>query len=113
MPSPDRPGTFESLKQLLYRAPIGLIQTSLDGDVETLNPMSAQLLLPLSRDGSLDNLFTVLERFAPEVRELVDAFRAPNGVICDAVRIQLDAGVVGNSSPQFSRSACSSSTSST
>ncbi|MGA2779627.1 MAG: EAL domain-containing protein [Steroidobacteraceae bacterium] len=101
MPSPDRPGTFESLKQLLYRAPIGLIQTSLDGDVETLNPMSAQLLLPLSRDGSLDNLFTVLERFAPEVRELVDAFRAPNGVICDAVRIQLDAGVVGNSSPQF------------
>ncbi len=94
-------GTYESLIQMLYRAPIGLIQTACNGAIEILNPMSAQLLMPLSRDGSLDNLFTVLENFAPEVRELVDGFKQPNGVVCDSVRIRLDAGVVGNSAPQI------------
>jgi hypothetical protein len=39
--------------QFLYGAPIGLVQTTLEGEVEMINPTSAQLLMPLSSDGSL------------------------------------------------------------
>ena len=52
--------------QFLYRAPIGLVQTTLDGTVEMINPMSASLLMPLSRTGNLDNLFVVLDAVAPQ-----------------------------------------------
>lgn len=46
----------EALLHFLYIAPIGLAQTSLDGEVVMMNPLSAQLLLPLSRTGDLTNL---------------------------------------------------------
>ena len=39
--------------QLLYRAPIGLVQTTLDGEITMINPMSAQLLMPLAPGGDL------------------------------------------------------------
>ena len=31
----------EALMQFLYRAPIGLVQTTLAGEIEMINPMSA------------------------------------------------------------------------
>jgi hypothetical protein len=65
---------YEALVQFLYRAPIGLVQTSLDGTVDMLNPMSSSLLMPLVRDGSMDNLFTVLQGVAPQLRELAESF---------------------------------------
>jgi len=83
---------YEALVQFLYRAPIGLVQTSLDGAVEMLNPMASNLLMPLARDGGLDNLFTVLDDVAPQVRTLADAFAEPTGVVCDALRVPLGAG---------------------
>ena len=55
----------EALMQFLYRAPIGLAQTTLAGEIEMINPMSARLLMPLSRDGGLDNLFEVLDGLRP------------------------------------------------
>lgn len=76
--------TYESLLQFLYRTPIGLVQTSPDGDIEMINPMASRLLMPLSRDGSLDNLFTVLEDVAPQLRTLVA------GADCEALRIALE-----------------------
>jgi diguanylate cyclase (GGDEF)-like protein len=76
--------TYESLLQFLYRTPIGMVQSSADGDVEMINPMASRLLMPLSRDGSLDNIFTVLEQVAPQLRTLVaDAD-------CEALRIVLE-----------------------
>ncbi len=48
----------DALMQFLYRAPIGLVQTALNGQIEMLNPMSAQLLMPLSRECILDNLMS-------------------------------------------------------
>ena len=39
---------YEALVQFLYRAPIGLVQSSLDGAVEMLNPMASNLLMPLA-----------------------------------------------------------------
>ena len=89
-PNADLTDTTEALMQFLYRAPIGLAQTSLGGDIEMVNPMSAQLLLPLSPNGSLDNLFTTLEAVAPQLRQLVADFTAPSGVICEAMRLRLD-----------------------
>ena len=59
----------EALMQFLYRAPIGLLQTTLDGTIEMINPMSASLLMPLSRDGTLDNLFVAFEAVAPQFRQ--------------------------------------------
>ena len=90
---------YEALVQFLYRAPIGLVQAGLDGAVDMLNPMSSNLLMPLARDGSLDNLFTVLRDVAPELRGLVDAFEAPSGVVCESLRLQLG-GVAAPGAPQ-------------
>jgi diguanylate cyclase (GGDEF)-like protein len=80
---------YEALVQFLYRAPIGLVQAGLDGTVDMLNPMSSSLLMPLARDGSLDNLFTVLQDVAPQLRAMTAAFDAPSGVVCEGLRVEL------------------------
>ncbi|MBC8008442.1 MAG: sensor domain-containing diguanylate cyclase, partial [Prolixibacteraceae bacterium] len=54
----------EALIQFLYMAPVGIIQTSINGAIWLMNPISAQLLMPLARDGDLANLFTALESVA-------------------------------------------------
>ena len=73
----------EALIQFLYLAPTGLVQASLDGAIAMMNPVAAQLLMPLSADASLDNLFTALETVAPDLRHLCDDFAAPQGIVCD------------------------------
>ena len=78
---------YEALVQFLYRAPIGLVQTDLAGTVDMLNPMASNLLMPLARDGGLDNLFAVLDAVAPQVRQMAGAFDEPSGVVCDALRV--------------------------
>ena len=77
---------YESLMQFLYRAPIGLVQTTL-GAVEMIDPSSARLLMPLSNDGSLDNLFDVLEGVAPQLRSQAQAAQREGDVVCDALRV--------------------------
>jgi diguanylate cyclase (GGDEF)-like protein len=59
---------YDALIQFLYQAPIGLLQTELDGEITMINPMAASLLMPLTRAGALTNLFDVLEPFAPGLR---------------------------------------------
>ncbi|MGJ7916299.1 diguanylate cyclase [Massilia sp. LXY-6] len=85
----------EALIQFLYLAPVGLVQTGIDGEIVMINPISAQLLMPLSRDGSLTNLFTALEDVAPELRHLCAMFTRPSGMICDGLHIQLNSGSAG------------------
>ena len=68
-PVPAAPdGAYEALMQFLYRAPVGLAQVAPDGQIEMINPMAAQLLMPLSANGNLDNLFVTLEIVAPALR---------------------------------------------
>jgi diguanylate cyclase (GGDEF)-like protein len=69
------------------------VQTSLEGNVEMLNPMASSLLMPLAPDGGLDNLFTVLEQVAPQLRGLTAGYELPSGVLCEAMRLPL--GAVG------------------
>jgi len=86
---PENNDAYEALVQFLYRAPIGLVQASLDGTVDMLNPMSSSLLMPLAHDGSLDNLFSVLQDVVPQLPGMVAAFDAPSGVVCEGLRLQL------------------------
>ena len=80
---------YETLVQFLYRAPIGLAQTTLDGTVEMLNPMASNLLMPLATDAGLDNLFAVLAPVAPQLPAMVEAFIEPSGMICEGLRLPI------------------------
>ena len=92
---------LEALIQFMYLAPVGLAQTSLDGEIAMANPLSAQLLMPLSRTGELSNLFTALESVAPELRHLTARFKPASGMVCEAVHLQISAGVRGKSDPKM------------
>ena len=97
----DNAAANEALIQFLYRAPIGLVQIDADGAIEMLNPMSSSLLMPLARDGNLDNLFGVLDAVAPELRQMTALFAEPAGVICESFRIDLGAIDDGHPRPQY------------
>jgi diguanylate cyclase (GGDEF)-like protein/PAS domain S-box-containing protein len=97
----DVAAEYEALLQFMYLAPVGLVQTSPDGEIVFMNPLSAQLLMPVSRDGALNNLFTALENVAPDLRHLAASFVAPQGSVCDAMRLQVNAGIAGSSDPKL------------
>jgi diguanylate cyclase (GGDEF)-like protein/PAS domain S-box-containing protein len=92
---------LEALIQFMYLAPVGLAQTTLDGEIAMANPLSAQLLMPLSRTGELTNLFAALEGVAPEMRHLVARFQPASGMVCEGMPLQLSAGVRGKSDPKW------------
>lgn len=91
----------EALIQFLYLAPVGLVQANIHGEVAMMNPIAAQLLMPLSRDGGLDNLFVALESVAPELRSVVARHAEPYGKVCDGLHICLDAGGGARRAPQI------------
>ena len=80
---------YEALIQFLYIAPIGLMQASVDGEILMVNPLCSQLLMPLSRDGDLSNLYTALEGVAPDLRSRVQAFEGPHGMICEGWELRV------------------------
>lgn len=82
---------YESLVAFLYQAPIGLLQTTSDGEVAMLNPMAAQLLLPLAPGGALHDLFAVLDPLAPELRFEAARQTEPGAVIASARRVSVPA----------------------
>ncbi len=85
--------------QFLYQAPIGLVQTTLDGEITMINPMSAQLLMPLARNGDLSNLFDVLRESAPQLRDQAAAAPYPGGDVCDGLRVSVGPPRVGDEIP--------------
>ena len=86
---------FEALLQFLYLAPVGLVQTRLDGEVLMINPLCVQLLLPLARDGELGNLFAALQGLAPDLALRVAGFEAGQGKVCEGLLLPVTAGVPG------------------
>ena len=60
-----------------------------------INPLAAQLLLPLTRTRMLQNLFDALEGCAPELRNLVAQFPEESGSICQQHRIHVSASGPG------------------
>jgi diguanylate cyclase (GGDEF)-like protein/PAS domain S-box-containing protein len=79
----------EALMQFLYLAPVGLVQAGIDGEIVMINPISAQLLMPLSPDGCLTNLFTALEGVAPGLRLECAQYPKSNGMVFEGVHIHL------------------------
>ena len=88
--SSDFRDEHEALIQFLNSVPVGLVEAALDGTIGMINAISAQLLMPLSRDGTLANLFTALENVVPSLRPLCADFSPPRGIICDAMYIHLN-----------------------
>jgi len=82
---------YDALIQFLYQAPIGLLQTAVDGEITMINPMAASLLMPLAPDGNLVNLFDALALVAPGLRERAAAHARPGETICDMLQVTLPA----------------------
>ena len=79
----------EALMQFLYQAPVGLVECSASGEITMINPMAAQLLMPLASDGQLGNLFDLLAPLAPDLHGRVQASGSEPGTIFDALRLRL------------------------
>jgi predicted signal transduction protein with EAL and GGDEF domain len=91
---------YHALMQFLYRVPIGLVQTAGNGAVEMMNPMASQLLMPLARNGALDNVFDILQQTAAGLGNRTDTVDHPAGVIAEAQRISVPAGKPGETEPR-------------
>ena len=90
----------EALLQFLYMAPIGLVQARLDGEILMVNPLCAQLLMPLVPDGALDNLFTALQAVAPDLRHRATSFPDSHGMVCEALQLPIAASRGTSAGPQ-------------
>jgi PAS domain-containing protein len=90
----------EALIQFLYMAPIGLVQLRADGEITMVNPLCAQLLMPLSRNGGMSNLFVALEGVAPDLRNRAESFPESSGTICDTMHLHVDTGRSGRRDTQ-------------
>jgi diguanylate cyclase (GGDEF)-like protein len=97
--SDNRAEAHEALMQFLYQAPIGLVQATLDGEITMINPMAAQLLMPLAPGGDLGNLFDVLHARVPQLRTQSAEAPYPGGEVCDALRVALCAAAAGEQVP--------------
>lgn len=78
--------TEQDLLQFLYRSPVGLIDADAEGAIALMTPMAAQLLLPLARTASMDNLFDALAVALPGLRARVAAHGPTAGPVCVAQR---------------------------
>jgi diguanylate cyclase (GGDEF)-like protein/PAS domain S-box-containing protein len=90
MNADDEQAEYEALLQFLYIAPIGVAQATLDGHIVMANPLCAQLLMPLSNNGELENLFDALQDVAPDLRHRVRDYQGAQGSICDSVLLRID-----------------------
>ena len=97
----DLKSDYESLLQFMYMAPVGLVQMQDNGHIVMINPYSANLLLPITPNGDLLNLFTTLKDIAPELQNLCTNFTKKRGQICDSLRVQLSAGIPGKEDARF------------
>jgi diguanylate cyclase (GGDEF)-like protein len=77
----------DSLLKFLHLAPIGLVQCNLAGEIDTINPMAASLLMPMAPDASMGNVFDTLHQAAPQLRAKVAAYAQEQGEIDEAIRI--------------------------
>ncbi|MGF1454157.1 MAG: diguanylate cyclase [Alphaproteobacteria bacterium] len=85
----DLEAEHEALLQFLYLCPVGIVQIDLHGVIELANPAATRLLMPITPNGQLVNLFDVLSNVMPEIRSLSDAMDRKRGVVCQGREIDL------------------------
>ena len=83
---------FEELLQFLYLAPVGIVKFSAEGTVDLINPMAAQILLPLLPEGDLAKLYVSLAILVPDLRQRVGDFADNSGAILDQQRLETRVG---------------------
>ncbi len=81
----------QALLAFVNAAPVGVVQITRNGDVDMINAFSAMMLMPLSRNGMLSNLFEVLDPVLPALRAHIEAFGPAHGLVCDNLRLDLNA----------------------
>lgn len=82
----------ERLLEFLYACPVGLVECDASGTIAVVNPHAMQHLFPLAGERDIDNLFSILERHAPEIRTMVADHPRDTGRVCDGHRITVDLG---------------------
>lgn len=92
-PAPDEGEglTRDELLRFVYTSPQAMLLTSADGRVRLMSAGAVSLLMPLSADGSVDDLFALLEPHEPRLRALVrEALDGP-GRRLEALRVAVPA----------------------
>jgi diguanylate cyclase (GGDEF)-like protein/PAS domain S-box-containing protein len=79
----------EALLQLLYLCPVGISKLDAYGSIELINPCAAEMLMPLTANRRLTNLFDLFNAFAPEIGEMARRFPGPAGIVCRDHRVVL------------------------
>ena len=82
----------ERLLELLYLCPAAIIKFDAFGAIDMINPLGAQLLMPIAPGGDLLNLFVTFGLVAPELREMVTRFEGWSGRVCDEHRVLASTG---------------------
>jgi diguanylate cyclase (GGDEF)-like protein/PAS domain S-box-containing protein len=85
-------GALEELLQFLYLMPVGVLKFRADGAIDLLNPMAAQILMPLISTPALDDIYTALAALAPDLRLQVARYSADTGTILDRQRLETQTG---------------------
>ena len=80
-------GEHTQLLQFLYACPVGLVEIEPEGEIVMINPIAMRLLLPIARIPLIVNFFDIIEAYAPELRNLLDAFEEEHGPICEGQRL--------------------------
>ena len=84
----------EELLRLLYLCPTAILKFDANGDIGLMNPMGIQILMPIARNGEIDNVFTLFSTIAPELREMIVRYESRVGRICDEHRILASVGTL-------------------
>jgi diguanylate cyclase (GGDEF)-like protein/PAS domain S-box-containing protein len=90
----------EALLQFLYMAPIGLLQADADGEIQMINALCAQLLMPVAADGQMANLFDVFRNLVPDLAQRAAACDQPHGKIVEGMQIPVYAAALGRRGTQ-------------
>lgn len=89
---PDLARAYEDLLQFVYLAPVGVIKFNAAGGIEMMNPMAAQVLMPLVAGGGLDDVYAIFRLWLPDLRERVAACGAEPGIFLEKPRVDVDPG---------------------
>jgi hypothetical protein len=66
--------TDDELLQFVYLTPVGIVKFRADGTVNLINPLAAQLLLPLLPEADLENLYDSLMPLIPDLGQRLPRF---------------------------------------
>lgn len=79
-----------SLLLYLYQSPLRIVITNQAGDVELMTPVAAQLLMPLTTNARLDNLWDVLRPHLPQLPDLLA--QTDSDTLCDELQFNVPWG---------------------